>query len=138
MNEQNMAFPIPNSVLEPYIKAAVSTAIASSLGDAGKLVELAVQQALTHKVSANGGRSSYDYENKYQLVEVVAKDAIQKITRETIQEMAEQMRPKIKEQIEKQLRTQHGPIAKALVDGLINGLKSSWSVRVDINTTEKT
>lgn len=132
--EQNMAFPIPNSVLEPYIKAAVASAITASLGDGAKLVELAVHQALTDKVSSSGHKSNSSYENTHLLVDVVSKGAIHKITRETINEMAEQMRPKIKEQIEKQLKTQHGALARAMVDGLISSLKSSWSVQVHINT----
>lgn len=128
----NMQFPIPNSVLEPYIKAAVATAITASLGDGAKLVELAVQQALTQKVSSNGRLSSSSYENKFDLVETVATSRIQEITRETINAMAEQMRPQIKASIEKQLKSKHGPIAAALVDGLIKSLATSWNVKVDI------
>jgi hypothetical protein len=137
MPEQNMQFPIPNSVLEPYIKTAVATAITASLGDGSKLVELAVQQALGVMVASDGAISRYSSDNKYQLVEVLAINKIRELTRETINEMAEQMRPKIKEQIEKQLRTKHSLLAQALVDGLIGSLKTTWSVKVDINTTDK-
>jgi hypothetical protein len=107
MNDQNMQLPIPNSVLEPYIKSAVATAITASLGDGAKLVQLAVQQALTAKVNAQGVTSNSSYENQYLLAEVVSRNAIQKVARETINEMAEEMRPRIREQIEKQLKNQH-------------------------------
>lgn len=136
MSEQNMQFPIPNSVLEPYIKSAVAAAITASLGDGAVLVEKAVAQALTAKVNSSGITSNSSYENTHQLAEVVSRNAIQKIARETINEMAEQMRPKIREQIEKQLKNQHSKLAQALVDGLIGSLKSSWSVRIDIDTTK--
>lgn len=136
MSEQNMQFPIPNAILEPYIKSAVAAAITSSLGNGARLVELAVHQALTAKVNAQGIMSNSNYENTHLLADVVSRQAIQKIARETISEMAEQMRPKIREQIEKQLKTQHSKLAQALVDGLIGSLKSSWSVRVDIDTTK--
>lgn len=129
---ENMQFPIPNSVLEPYIKSAVSTAITAALGDGAKLVEKAVEQALSQKVSSNGHVSRYDYENKFQLVELVAQNRIQEITRETINEMAEAMRPQIKTSIESQLKKKHSAIAQALVDGLIKSLSSSWNVKVDI------
>lgn len=134
MSTENMQFPIPNSVLEPYIKQAVSAAITASLGDGAKLVELAVHQAMQAKVRADGVRSNSDYENKYQLVEVVAQNKIQAITREVINEMAEGMRPQIKTAIEAQLRKKHSVIAQALVDSLIKSLAASWSVKVDIKT----
>lgn len=129
---ENMQFPIPNSVLEPYIKSAVSTAITAALGDGAKLVEAAVAQALTAKVNSSGTRSSHEYENKYQLVEVVAQNRIQEITREVINQMAEGMRPQIKASIEKQLKAKHSAIAQALVEGLIKSLSTSWNVKVDI------
>lgn len=132
----SLAFPIPNSVLEPYIKQAVATAITASLGDGAKLIELAVQQAMAAKVDSSGHTSRSDYDNRFPLVEIVAKNKIQEVARETINEMAEQMRPQIRAQIEKQLRNQHGKLATALVDGLIGSLKSSWSVRIDIDTTK--
>lgn len=137
MSNDNMQFPIPNAVLEPYIKAAVASAITASLGDGAKLVEQAVQQALTAKVNAQGVTSGHGYDNTHLLADVVSRNAIQAIARETINEMAEQMRPKIREQIEKQLKNQHSKLAQALVDGLIGSLSSSWSVRVDIDTTKK-
>lgn len=126
----NMQFPIPNSVLEPYIKQAISTAIAASLGDGVKLVEMAVQSALAQKVNSSGKVSNSSYENSYILADIVAKNAIQEIAREVIKEMAENMRPKIKEQIKKELQNKHSLLAQTLVDGAIESLKSSWSVQI--------
>lgn len=129
---ENMQFPIPNSVLEPYIKQAVSAAITASLGDGAKLVELAVHQAMAEKVNSSGVRSKSDYENRYQLVETVATNKIQQFAREVINEMAEGMRPQIKTAIEAQLKKKHSVIAQALVDGLIKSLAATWTVKVDI------
>lgn len=131
--ETNMQFPIPNAVLEPYIKSAVATAIAASLGDGAKLVEAVVQRALTDKVDENGNRNTSDYYNKHLLVDIVSRKAIQEIARETIRGLAEEMRPKIKEQVEKHIKTQSSKLAQALVDGLIGSLKTSWSVTVKID-----
>lgn len=127
----NLAFPIPNSVLEPYIKQAVSSAITGALGDGTRLVELAVQQALTTKVNERGSVGQ-SYENKFQFIEVVAAEKIRSVARESINQMAEAMRPKIKEQIEKQLMEKHSAIAQCLVDSLISSLSASWSVSVSI------
>lgn len=127
---ENMQFPIPNSVLEPFIKQAVATAITSALGDGVKLVEMAVHSALAQKVNSRGVVSNSSYENSFVLADVVAKNAIQEIARETIKEMAETMRPRIKEQIEKELKNKHTLLAQTLVDGAIESLKSSWSVSI--------
>jgi len=131
-DDKNLQFPIPNAVLEPYIREAVSAAIISSLGDGTKIIEAAVQAALLTKVNNEGRVSSYSSDNKYVFAEVIARNRIQEIAKETINEMAEQMRPKIKEQIEKELKTKHGLIAKTLVDGMIASLTSSWSVRIEM------
>ena len=124
MEDKNFQFPIPNSVLEPYIKQAVAVAITSALEDGTKLVEHAVSVALSETVNSSGKASNYSSDNRYILAEVLAKNKIQEIARETVNEMAEQMRPKIKEQIENQLRNKHSLIAQSLVDGLIGSLTS--------------
>lgn len=134
---ENMQFPIPNSVLEPYIKQAISTAITAALGDGAKLVEMAVQQALSQKVNSEGKVDSYSSYNTHQLVEVIARNKIQEIARDVVGQMAEGMRPKIKEAIEKQLKTKHTAIAQVLVDSLISSLTSKWSVNVAIEAPKE-
>ena len=132
MNE-NMQFPIPNSVLEPYIKQAISAAIVGSLGDGVKLVEDAVQNALAIKVNTEGSVSQYSSDNKFLLIEVLARKKITEIARDVINELAEQMRPKIKEEIEKQLKTKHKLIAQTLVTGMIESLTSKWAVTIKMS-----
>ena len=133
---ENMQFPIPSSVLEPYIKQAVSTAITSALGDGVNLVEKAVQSALAVKVNSEGKIDKYESYNRHLLIEVLAQEKIRDVTKQIINEMAESMRPKIKDQIEKQLKTKHGKIAEALVDGMISSLASTWAVKVVFDSEE--
>lgn len=128
----NMQFPIPNAVLEPYIRAAVATAITAALGSGEELVRKAVNTALTTKVNASGVVGSSSYDNSYMLAEIVSTNSIQKIARETIIEMAEGMRPQIKAEIEKQLRTKSGALAKTMVDGLLESLKTTWNISVKV------
>ena len=133
----NMQFPIPNSILEPYIKQAVSTAIVAALGDGTHLIEAAVQEALRRKVGADGTFSTrYESDNKYQLCEVVASNKIREIARETINAMAEGMRPQIQAEIEKYLKKQHNVLARTLVDGLIGSLSCQWNVNVEVRGTK--
>jgi leucyl aminopeptidase len=136
MSNENMQFPIPNSVLEPYIREAVAVSITAALGDGGKMIEEAVAQALAVRVDASGKISNYDSYNKYPIAEVLARRKIVEVARDVINEMAEQMRPKIKEQIERQLKTKHSVIAKALVDGMIDSLSSQWAVKINFSDKE--
>lgn len=131
MTDSNFAFPIPQAVLEPYIKQAVSTAITAALGDGTELVAKAVHAALGQKVNDRGHVSQYNSDNKHNFVDVVAADAMREIARQTIHEMAEEMRPDIRKQIELQLRKSHGKLANALVDGMIKSLATTWCVQVD-------
>lgn len=134
MSEQNLAFPIPNSVLEPYIKTAVSTMIASALGDGTQIIQTAVIAALGELVDVNGRVSNYKSENKFPIVEIIAKNRIREIAAECIKEMADEMRPQIKEHIGKQIKAKHSDLAKALVDGMVESLQSSWNVQVKFNS----
>jgi hypothetical protein len=131
MNE-NMNFPIPNSVLEPYIKQAVSTSIIAALGDGAKLIEQAVQSALSHKVDLSGKVSTCKSENTYHLVDIIARNKIKEIATEVIKEMAESMRNPIETKVRELIVSRKDEVAKILVNGLINSLEASWNIQVNI------
>lgn len=136
MATENFAFPIPNDVLEPYIKAAVSSAITSALGDGVELVRKAVDAALMQKVDLNGEVSKYYPDNKFNFVEIVAREKIMAIAREAINEMAEGMRPTIQAFVRAHIENKQDEISKALVDGLIGSLETSWNIKVAIQAHE--
>jgi hypothetical protein len=132
MADDNLQFPIPNSVLEPYIKQAVSTAIMSSLGNAEELIVKLVENAMKQQCDEKGNVCKEHYYNRYPLIETIAKNKIASIAKEAIHELAEQMRPKIKEQVVSHIKKQSSTIAKALVDGLISSLTTSWAITVNL------
>lgn len=134
MAEENMQFPIPNSVLEPYIKQAVSSAIISSLGNADELIMKVVENAMKQQCNERGEIEKDRYYNRHPLIETIAKNKIAEITRATINELAEEMKPKIKEQVISHIKKQQGTIAKALVDGLVEGLQMSWCIKVNVGS----
>ncbi len=127
-----MNFPIPHSILEPYIKQAVSTSIVAALGDGTKLIEQAVQAALSHKVDSSGKVSTYRSENTYDLVEIIARNKIKEIATEVIKEMAESMRAPIEKKVKDLIVSRKDEVAKVLVNGLIKSLEASWNIKVDI------
>lgn len=130
---ENFAFPIPNNVLEPYIKAAVSSAIESALGDGTEVIKKAVTAALATKVDMYGDVSGNSYNNKYNLIEVLATRRIQEIAKKAVNDMAEKLRPAIERQVREQIMGRSDEISKMLVDGLIGSLQTSWSIKVMLN-----
>lgn len=137
MSTENMSLPIPNAVLEPYIKTAVSAAIAGALGDGVSVIEKAVQQALMIKVDAEGKHRNSDYYDKYPLIEYLAAEKIREFTKLAVSEMAEQMRPQITESVKKLIAKKGSTIANTLVDGMIESLKTTWAVTVEVEPQEK-
>lgn len=123
-------FPIPNDVLEPYIKSAVSTAIVAALGDGTKLVENAVAETLNRKVDDRGKVSQYSSDNKYAYAEVVCKDVLSEVIKQTLKEMAEQMKPDLKKEIAKQLKASSSKIAASFVDCLAGNLECGFNVNL--------
>lgn len=121
-------FPIPNDVLEPYIRSAVSTAIVAALGDGTKLVENAVAETLKRKVDDRGKVSQYSSDNKFTYAEVVCKDVLGDVIKQTLSEMAEQMKPDLKKEITKQLKASSSKIAASFVDRLAGNLDCEFKV----------
>lgn len=128
---ENLNFPIPNTVLEPYIKQAVSAAIVGALGDGADLVAKAVQMAINTKVASDGKVSNYSSDNRFILAEVVARNKIIAITKEVINEMAEQLRPQIESEVRKELQRSTKDIAKTIVNGVVAAASSRFSINVN-------
>lgn len=132
----NMNFPIPNSVLEPYIKQAVSTSIVAALGDGTALVGKAIESALSQKVNYQGKISNYNSENIYNFVEVVAYEKICEVTKIAISEMAESMKENICHKVKELILQKYDEIAHVLVNGMIDSLKVSWNMNVSLSPKE--
>ena len=130
----NFAFPVPSEILEPYIRDAVATSVASALGDQASIIDALIKNAMNTKVSASGSKSRYDYENKYTLIEVVAKNELEGVIKTVIREMAQQMKPEIQAEIRRIMSAEDTVtgLAKAMVEGLLPSLQASWSVKLNV------
>lgn len=133
-DKENLAFPIPNSILEPYIKNAVSGAIIGALGGGEDLIKKAIEQVLNLKVDSSGNVNKYTSDNKFNLIEIVSQNAIKTITIKLINEMVKSLEPDIKKSLEGQIKRQHREIARVLVDKTIESLSSSWAISVSFKS----
>ena len=134
MTPNNFSFPVPNEILEPYIKDAVATAIVGALGDQATIIKSLVASAAGTKVNESGHVSRYSYENKYTIIEAIAKREIEGVVKKSVIEMVKQMRPEIEAEIRRLFREGDAinNISKAVVEGSIDSLSASWAVKFSI------
>jgi hypothetical protein len=129
---------IPKDVIEPIVHKQIQIGIVEALGEPEKLIEEIVSRALNQKVTKEGTVDrEHWYNNKFDFIETVSKNAIQKAAREAIEEWVEENKPRITEQVKKALAKKQGQFARALVDGMVNAIKQTWSFNCAINLKTK-
>lgn len=133
MSDSTATVNIPKDVLEPIVRQQVAAGIVSALGNPAKLIEGLVQLTFNQKVDSNGVVSRSDYENRYALVEVLARNAIREVVKQALAEWINEKTPEIRAEVEKALGRRKSAFAKALVDGLHESLRSSWSFKCNVN-----
>jgi hypothetical protein len=133
MANENATLPIPNAVLEPYIKAAVAASISGILGNGDEIVRKIVDHAMQQKVNDVGVVSRNSYENNQSFIEFLASSEIHKIARSAMNEMVAEMRPQIKTQIKRLISLRKDQIA----EGLLNGLSAESGVQFDLTINGK-
>lgn len=132
VNDKNLQFPVPNDLIEPYIRHAITTVIANALGEGGKWLDHAVSLAINDKVQADGTVSEYESDNTSSYLEVITKNKIKEIAKDIIVGMVEELRPKIKKDLEEKIRAKHKEIASVLFNRLMAGLKFGWNISVTL------
>jgi len=123
---------IPRDVIEPIVRQQVVAGIVAALGDPTRLISHVVERALSKKVNREGKVDSYEYSNKYDLIDIVAQKTITRIAQESIVEFVESRRADIKAEVEKAISRKKGAFAKSLVDGMANAFQQSWQFECNI------
>lgn len=124
---------VPKDVIEPIVRAQVAAGIVDALGDPADLIAKVVGYALKQKVNAQGVASDRDYDNKHDLVELMATKGIHAVVRESLTKWIEEQRPAIEEQVQKALAKKESAFARALVNGLVEATKQDWGFKCDIH-----
>lgn len=137
MADSTATVNIPKDVLEPILRQQVAAEVTAALGNPADLIAKVVEFALSQKVNADGKRSSYEHDNRHSFIEVAAKNAIHKAVHEILAQWIEEQRPAIAKHVEAALGRRKSAFAKALVEGLANSVKSSWTFNCEINLNGK-
>jgi hypothetical protein len=93
----------PNA-LETMVKEQLRVQIAAVLaGGAPQLVERLVKETLDAKVTEDGRRSTYDYENKSTFISAVCRNAIKEAVAEAVNEWRDANKASIKAKVKSHL-----------------------------------
>ena len=130
--KSNVNVEISEDLVKPIIQAKIQAAIVTEMSkDKDGLLEAMVNGAMTQKVNDDGRRVKDSYYNKTPFIEVLCKNAIQEAAREAMKDFIEENKPLIKEKIKKELTRKNSMMAKAVVDGMVKNMQTSWNFKVD-------
>jgi len=125
---------VDEELVEPIVRAEIQTAIVRQLESDTNLIPKLVEAALGAKVNKDGYRDKrYSSDNKYLYIDWLCKQAIQTAAKEAMNEYLEENHEKLKVEVKKQLRKSEAELASIFVEGLIGGVKSTWSFKVNID-----
>ena len=134
MDKQNdMNITIPTDIVESAVRDKITAAIARELGDPQMLVETMVKSVLEKKVDSNGKVPRYSSDEKYTLIELMARNTIVEAANEAMKEYFSENKNLVKEAVKKQIAKSPNKIAQAFVTGLADSLDCSYRNTVTIN-----
>ena len=135
----DISLTINKEVVNPIVEAKIKSAVLEALGGSDVLIEKVVEQILNTKVNEKGNISSYSNDNKHKWIDIVLTKQINEIAKEAIKEAIQESGTQIKDVLVKHLQSKRGSslVAKAMVDGLTQTFKNSWTSKIDISLNPK-
>jgi len=127
---------IGQDLIGPIVEAKIQAAITSSLTNPKDLVNEMITRILSQKCDAEGKVNSYSSYNKYTMVDMVCRNALQRATKAAMEEWVSENTKLLKDTLKKQIAASPAKFAKVFLDGLAGSLKSSWAFKVSIGTDD--
>lgn len=114
-----MKFEVDPQLVEPIIREQIATAVLAQLGNPADLIRRMVTQTLTLKVNSNGTVSNSSYENKHDLIEVLAGNAIRAAAKAAVEKIVQESAPQIEAEIAAQIKRAPKRTAAAIMAGFM-------------------
>lgn len=133
-----VSLEISKEMVLPVLEKQIQAAILSNIGDPGELITKVVHIALHQKVSSSGKKSTYDYENKFDYLDILTNNAIQEAAKEALQEWLSKNKKLIKKIVLQELKSpsRHKSIAKSFADAIEKSMNCSWNMSCNIHFKE--
>ena len=138
-DEEMVSLKIDPGMVSAVLEKKIQAAIVSQLGDQDKLIAQAVSVALSQKVSSDGKTSRYDSDNRYDFLEILAKNSIHEAAKGALKEWLEENSHKVKDAVLKELKkpSRQRSIAVAYADAIENSLTAKWNMNCNIEFKEQ-
>jgi len=124
---------VDDNLVKPVVEAEIRAAIVRQLENIDDLIPKMVKAVLLAKVDSTGKVSDRDYNNRYDLLDVMCRDAIQQAATAAMKEYIEESADALRVEVKKQIDASSSNLAKLFVDGLTESLKTSWQFKVTVN-----
>jgi hypothetical protein len=134
MDNANVSLTISKDVVNPIVEAKIKEAILAALGGSEKLIAHVVDSVLRERVGADGKRSTYSSDNKYDWLDIVVSKQIEAAVRDELTKQISESSQEIKDALITALRTKKGAsvVANALLAGMEKTFAQSWTSAISI------
>lgn len=139
MTESMVSLKVDPSMVTGVLEKQIQAAIVAQLGDQDKLIEKAVEMALSQKVNREGKVDSYSSYNKYDFLEILAGKSVREAATEALREWLKENSVKIKAAVVKEMETpgRQKSIATAYADAIEHSIKCKFNMNCDITFDKK-
>lgn len=131
-----VSITVDPAMVEGVITKQIEAAIIEQFGKTPNLIELVVSRALKTKVSENGSTSSYSYENKYDWIDVLCRNAIMENAKTATMEWVKSKTPEISEAVKKALDAQKSKMTKQFADNIVKSLNANFYINCTLKLEE--
>lgn len=138
MEEKIASLNIDESIIKDIVTKRLQTEIAQALMTPQDFVNNIVSLALRQKVDRSGRVSGYSSDNRYDFLDIVTKNAIQKQAKETLDEWLNKNKEKLKQAVLRELNapSRKKSIAKAYLNAIEHSLTCSFRMSCDVKFEE--
>lgn len=140
MSGEIVSLKVDPSVVTSVLEKRIQAAIVAQLGDEDELIGHAVKLALSEKVDRKGSSTcSYSSDRKYDYLEILATNSIQKAAKAALNEWLEENSKKIRAAVLKELDSpeRQKSIAKSYANAIESSLTAHWTMSCDISFKER-
>lgn len=125
---------VDQRIIAPIIQKQIQAAIVAGLSNGRPIIESAVAAALDRKCNSEGTQSSYQSDNKYAWLEVMATKSIQDAAREALVEYFKANRDAVKKAVIREITKaeRKQSLAKAFADAVEKSIGVDLTYRLSV------
>ena len=140
MEGEVVSLKVDPSLVTSILEKQIQTAIVTQLGDQDELIGQAVKLALSEKVDRAGNSNCrYESDRKYDFLEILATNSIQKAAKAALNEWLEINSKKIRKAVLAEMDSpeRQRSIAKAYADAIESSMTNQWNMSCSIAFKER-